>query len=366
MKKVIINKWKKGIVFKNNEYKQLLNEGTYWFWSNEDVYVYDMTRPININVNSAILLQDQAFVNATLVVEVQDNEIVLQYENGRFITVLTTGKYFFWKGLINYSFKHCDLNVSEISEEIEISLLTRTELNNYVRTYEVNAHECAIKYTNGKFDAIIEPGIYHFWKNGTKIDFEKVDMRMLQLELSGQEILTRDKAALRINFYTQYQINDIKKALINNKEYEKQLYITIQLALREYIGTLSLDEILEKKENSNEFLINRIQENTTDLGITIKNAGIKDIILPGDMKEILNQVLIAEKRAQANTILRREETASTRNLLNTAKLMEDNAMLYKLKEMEYVEKIADKINNITISGGNQILDQMKGLFIPKK
>jgi len=75
------------------------------------------------------------------------------------------------------------------------------------------------------------------------------------------------------------------------------------------------------------------------LGVKVLNCGIRDIILTGEMKEIMNQVLIAQKKAQANSITRREETASTRSLLNTAKLMEDNEMLYKLKEMEYVEKI---------------------------
>ena len=73
-------------------------------------------------------------------------------------------------------------------------------------------------------------------------------------------------------------------------------------------------------------------------------------------------VSIAEKKAQANTIMRREETASTRSLLNTAKLMEENTMLFKLKEMEYVEKIADKINTISLSGGGQMIDQLRQIF----
>jgi hypothetical protein len=80
----------------------------------------------------------------------------------------------------------------------------------------------------------------------------------------------------------------------------------------------------------------------------------------------MNQVLVAQKKAEANVIMRREETASTRSLLNTAKLMEENSMLFKLKEMEYVEKIADKINSISLSGGNQIVDQLKEIFVPKK
>ena len=83
-----------------------------------------------------------------------------------------------------------------------------------------------------------------------------------------------------------------------------------------------------------------MKEKAEALGVEVAGFGIRDIILPGDVKEIMNGVLVAEKKAQANIIMRREETASTRSLLNTAKLMEENAMLWKLKEMEYVEKIA--------------------------
>ena len=64
--------------------------------------------------------------------------------------------------------------------------------------------------------------------------------------------------------------------------------------------------------------------------------------------------------------MRREETASTRSLLKTAKLMEDNQMLFKLKEMEYVEKIADKINTISVSGNGMLIDQLRQIFVSQK
>jgi regulator of protease activity HflC (stomatin/prohibitin superfamily) len=362
----IINKWKKGLVFKNNEYIKMLDEGKYWFWPSYKITSYDMSKAFIAPINLNILLKDENFVNATIVVEVKNNEIALQYENGLFVTILTPGKYVFWKGLINYSFIICDLNSIEMDTKIDRSLFSRNELVNYIRVFTVEASELAVMYVDGKYNTIVKPGTYFYWKNNTSIVFSKADMRTIQMEISGQEMLTKDKAALRINFYTQYQINDIIKALVNNKEYEKQLYVLIQLALREYIGSLTLDELLEKKESVSEYIEETITVRAEDLGITIKGSGIKDIILPGEMKDIMNQVLIAEKKAQANTILRREETASTRNLLNTAKLMEDNAMLFKLKEMEYVEKIAEKINNISLSGGNQIVDQLKQIFVPTK
>ena len=125
----------------------------------------------------------------------------------------------------------------------------------------------------------------------------------------------------------------------------------------------SLDELLDKKDLVSEYVIKNASEKVADLGIELKNAGIRDIILSGEMKDIMNQVLVAEKKAQANIIMRREETASMRSLLNTAKLMEENETLWKLKEMEYVEKIADKINTISVSGNGQILDQLKQIFV---
>jgi regulator of protease activity HflC (stomatin/prohibitin superfamily) len=108
--------------------------------------------------------------------------------------------------------------------------------------------------------------------------------------------------------------------------------------------------------------MSQIGETAGVLGVEVLYAGVKDIILPGDMKEIMNQVLVAQKKAQANVIMRREETASARSMLNTAKLLEENEMLLKLKEMEYLEKIADKVGQITVSGGTDVLKQLRQMF----
>ena len=156
---------------------------------------------------------------------------------------------------------------------------------------------------------------------------------------------------------------DIVKALVNSKEFDKQLYIIMQLAIRAFVSSFTLDELLTRKETISKEIVAQVTAKINDLGLAVADAGIRDIILPGDMKEIMNQVLVAEKKAQANSIMRREETAAMRSMLNTAKLMEDNEMLWKLKEMEYVEKIADRIGQITISGSGNIIGQLKEIFV---
>ncbi|MBL6448480.1 slipin family protein [Fulvivirga sp. 29W222] len=364
MKRIRINVGKIGLIFKNGDYRRVVTEGNYWITPFETVVQYDLSKPFYPSIELNLLLRDSELARHLQIVDVGDNEIVLQYEDANFKAVLTPGKYAFWKGVVEYSFVKADLSKIEITEAIDLLAIKRRELVPFVRVCKVESFENGVLFVDNKAEKVLGPGEYYFWKNAKEVSVSKVDLRQLQLEVSGQEILTRDKAALRVNFYAQYKVTDVTKAVVENKDFQKQLYVFMQFALREYIGTLTLDELLESKETISEHVMNSLKDKAEGLGVVIKGCGVRDIILPGDMKEIMNQVLIAQKKAQANVITRREETASTRSLLNTAKLMEENEMLFKLKEMEYVEKIAEKIGEITVSGNDQVINQLKRIFTP--
>ena len=366
MKRVRIHAGMVGLVFKNGNYTRVITEGKHWMNFREQVAKYSLSQPFNAPRALEILLKDQALAALLTVIEVKDNEIVLVYENSNFKQVLTAGRYTYWNSLIDYKFVTADLSKIEITEDIEKAIYSKPELRQYIRTFEVAAFEKAIMIVDDKFEKILEHGTYHFWRNDQTIKIAKADMRQLQLEIAGQELLTKDKANVRINFYAQYKIANIDTALMQNKDYEKQLYIILQLALRAFVGAYTLDELLEQKETIAKAVFNDVKAQANKLGVNVLHTGIRDIILPGDMKDIMNQVLIAHKKAQANVVTRREETASTRSLLNTAKLMEDNSMLFKLKEMEYVEKIADKIGEITVAGNGNVIEQLKDIFSVNK
>ncbi|WP_250435690.1 slipin family protein [Hanstruepera flava] len=365
MKRVRINAGKVGLVFKNGDYLRVITQGKHWLGFNQRVLMYDLANTFVAPIALELLLTDETLKAMLEIVEVKDGELVLVYEKGNFKTVLTAGRYVYWKGLIEREFVRADLSKIYITEKIDKSLFSNYELSKYIRAFEVATYEKAVLLVDDVYTKTLDGGTYRFWRNDTTIKIAKADLRQLQLEISGQELLTKDKAAVRINFYTQYKVTDIEKALLENKDYEKQLYITMQLALRAYVGAYTLDELLERKDNIAEAVFEDVKASATKLGVNVLNCGIRDVILTGEMKEIMNQVLVAQKRAQANIITRREETASTRSLLNTAKLMEENDMLYKLKEMEYVEKIADKIGEITVAGNGNIVTQLKEIFSGK-
>ena len=189
-------------------------------------------------------------------------------------------------------------------------------------------------------------------------------MRLTQMDITGQEILTQDKVSLRINFVCSYRVTDCVKILTEIDDFSEQLHVAAQLALRTYVGKYKLDEILENKEQMSRYVLEALKAKEASLFIEIADAGVKDIILPGEIREIMNTVLVAEKRAQANVITRREEVASTRSLLNTAKLMDENQTLYRLKELEHIERICENVGNINLNGGD-ILSQLAG-FVQKR
>ena len=94
-------------------------------------------------------------------------------------------------------------------------------------------------------------------------------------------------------------------------------------------------------------------------GVRVQRVGVKDVILPGEMKTLLNKVIEAEKAAAANVILRREDAAATRNMANTAKVIAENPVLMRLKELETMKDIAEKIDEIKLVMGT---DRMKKLM----
>lgn len=351
-----------GLVYQNGNYQKIVAAGVHTIWFNQKIEAYYTDNIYGNIAKLDIMLKDEMFLSMIELVHVKDNAIALVSVNGNFTTILEAGRYFYFKGAANIACQVVDLDDIESTKDIATAMLQRRELIAYLRSYTVSAHEEGLLMIDGKFKRKLSKGTYYFWKNTTSVEVLKADLRQLQMEISGQEMLTMDKAALRVNFYAQYKVVDAEVALLNSKDFEKQLYILMQLALREFVGTKTLDELLENKDSVGQFVSDTLKDKATKLGVEILNSGIRDVILPGEMKQIMNQVLVAQKQAQANTITRREETASTRSLLNTAKLMEENDMLFKLKEMEYMEKIADKIGEITVSGNGQVLDQLRDIF----
>ncbi|SHK73491.1 Regulator of protease activity HflC, stomatin/prohibitin superfamily [Anaerocolumna jejuensis DSM 15929] len=359
--KIIINENERGFLFKNGRFKKMLIPGKHSVSPvlGETFFKTTIFRMVNIKeVDMSVLLKDKNFADSVIKAEVPDSYLALHYEDGRILDTLRPGTYYFWKIFHEHTFKLIDISTPAVNLPNEIMSVVPGSLFTQIAVAE---GETGLLFFDGKYKEQIFSGNYCFWNTTVRISCQLVDIRTQQLDVNSQEILTADKVTLRLNFVCNFRVTDAVSIINVLKDYKTQIYVTTQLALREYVGRLKFDELLEQKDSLASFVLEKLREKQDSLFVEFTDAGLKDIILPGEIRDIMNTVLIAEKNAQANVISRREEVASTRSLLNTAKLMEENTTLYKLKELEYLEKICDKVGSISIGNVN-LLGQLSELI----
>ena len=213
-------------------------------------------------------------------------------------------------------------------------------LENRAVVLDLKDHQRALVWVDGRFSHILPPGKYAFWKNVAKILLVPVDLRETMLDIGGQEIMTADKVTLRLNAVATYRVADAHKALSAADDARQALYREAQLALRAVIGARELDQFLADKDAVASELEEIVRQRVAALGLEVISLGIRDVILPGDMKDLMNKVTEAKKAAEANLIVRREETAAMRSQANTAKVLEGNPTLMRLRELEVLERVA--------------------------
>lgn len=359
MKTQIVQENQTGFLFRNGKYEKTVGAGKYRLFGGKTIEV----RSIDSEIRSQYCPQETIFADPANrdrieLAEVGDGQMALHFADGIFCGVYNVkGKYGFWKNGHTHTFRLIDLSHPEVPEDLPPCILQQLPPHLYTKI-EVAEHQKARLYFDRKLVRVLDAGCYYFWNSPTKVTAEYADTRLTQMNIAGQEVMTQDKVALRINVVCTYRITDCVKIVTEIDNYAEQLHIALQLALRDYVGKYKLDEILADKEALSAYVFQKAKEKESSLFVEITEAGVKDIILPGEIRDIMNTVLIAEKKAQAGVITRREEVASTRSLLNTARLMEENATLYRLKELEYIERICENVGSINLNGNGDMLSQL--------
>jgi len=288
-------------------------------------------------------------------------EVGLRYENGVLAEVLAPNtRRLYFKGYIDLRFERIGIAKDfEVETKLVPQLVAFTGSGfkalvpgaDGVYGVQVPQFHAGVLYVDGKLVEVLGAGVRAYFRFGRDVRVEFADLRMQVLEVAGQEILTKDKVPLRVNLNAGYRVTDVREAFAKQAKPVDYLYKELQFGLRAAVGTRTLDELLENKVVIDQVVAEHIKRRVAGFGLEVESVGVKDIILPGEMKVILAKVVEAEKVALANVIRRREETAATRSLLNTARVMEDNPTALRLKELETLEKVTEKIDKISVFGG---------------
>ena len=348
----------RGFVYIDNKPQRYLEPGRHWVFhpfSLVQVRVVDVRRlQAELSAEEAELVPS----GQLQLIELGEFERAIVLQRGRPKHWLGEGLHLIWSvhGLKGESRHIESIEVRRYDvRAIEAPILSDSESNliegGLYRAVEVPEQAVALRFVDGRLDKVLSAGRHAAWTAAHTGRFAGIDLREKILDVHGQEVMSNDRVSLRLNLSAAYRVVEPEKLARVAEKPDQALYLSLQLSLRREVASRNLDTLLADREAMAEAIMTNVAPRAAEIGLELREVGIKDVILPGDMKVLLNRVIEAEKQAEANVILRRQETAAVRSMANTAKVMADNPLLVRLKELEAYKELAASVGDITVVVG---------------
>ncbi|HEY0980797.1 slipin family protein [Schlesneria sp.] len=364
-KRYQIRSYEVGLLFREEEFQGLLKAGTYTFFDplgKVSVDVVSQREPRLDHEKLDLMIRSGALADQAIVLDLKDNERGLVWIENRFSHILPPGQYAFWTTQKQVRVEIVDTRTVRFEHD-QFKTIVRSKLAPLtLNVTTVRRDQVGVLFIDGRYVDSLPPGEYAFWKDAAEAKVVEIDMRETIVDVGGQEIMTADKVTLRLNAVVTYKVVDARKTVSQTDDVRQALYRDTQLVLRSVVGARELDTFLTDKDAVAKDIEDSVRRRATELGLELASVGIRDVILPGDMKELMNKVTEAHKAAEANLISRREETAAIRSQANTAKLLADNPTLMRLRELEVLEKIAASGKLNIIVGDKGLSDKVINLL----
>ncbi len=335
----------RALVLRDGRPHAWLGPGTHRLWgaaSRYEVRRYDLDQHLAPATPELL-----AAVSASDGVEhvVEAAELGLLTVDGRPTRALLPGRYVLWQARAEV---RC-ANVSTAPLEAAVPAGFRALCPaTHVQVVLVAPYERVLLYVDGALAKVLEAGAHPVFVCDRAVTQLRVDLREREIQIVGQDVMTADKVTLRVNLCVKARVEDAVRATHAVAKLDDALYSEAQLCARRHLAGLTLDALLERRGTLGPAMREELAPRLAEWGVALAQLDLKDVVLPGEMKTLLNQVIEADKRAAAQVILRREETAATRALANTAKLLESNPTLLRLKELEAWKEIAQSVGQVHI------------------
>ena len=234
-----------------------------------------------------------------------------------------------------------------------------------LRQVTIFEFERGLKYRQGRFAAVLAPGSYFVLPRFVTIT--KVDVRPCYVAIPGQELPTSDGATLKITVAAKYQVSDPNKAINSVAGFQGAVYTHLQLALREAIAGETVESVLAARSTLGRRLMELAAAKLADIGVTLLEADIKDVMFPADLKRAFAQVVKARQEGLAALERTRGETAALRNLANAAAMVEQRPALIQLRLLQTLAQTPGNTLVLNMNGETTPLPlrETKGPVVPE-
>ncbi len=356
-----------GLWFRHGDFRAVLKPGVVWLpgrllgRGRDQVEIVNTLDAKFTHPLLDLLVHHDAVREHLTVADLTDTQRALVWKDGRLAYILGPGRHAFWNAPAKIVVETHDVTEFTFTHPKIEAILGFQGGGTYLDGIRVESHERVLLFREGELVAELGPGLHVYWKHAGKVVWKAVDLREQVADVAGQEIMTADKVTLRVNLVVTYQVRDAVAALTTVNDHAQTLYREAQLMLREAVGGRTLDKLLADKDAVGGEVRHALVPRAEAFGISVLGVGLRDVILPGEMKVILNEVILAQKQAEANLIRRREETAAARSQANTAKLLADNPVLARMKELEALQEVLRGTKATFLLGRGDLVEQVRAL-----
>ena len=363
---VYVRRHERGLLFDRGDFVRVLPPGRHLILGlHKQAQIADTLATRFEHPLLEVMLRNADLRRELQVVELTDTQRAVVWKDGRAFAIVGPGRHAFWNTPAVIEVEVFSVDTVRFVHPKLPAILQLPEASKYLDGVQVTDHEVVLLYRDGVLIEQLGQGLHVFWKGNGNVKWKALDLREQVADVAGQEIITADKVSLRVNLVVTWTIADPILATRTSIDPTQALYREAQLALRAAVGTKPLDALLADKEAVGGEVRNALSVRAGELGLSVKSVGLRDIVLPGDMKALLNQVIAATKEAEAGLIRRREETAQVRSQLNTAKLLSENPQLQRLKELEALKDVLAGTSATFVFGGGDLAEQVRSLVAAK-
>lgn len=217
---------------------------------------------------------------------------------------------------------------------IAVTLIVRSLLRHEI----VFEYQRGLLYRDGKLIEVLPPG--GRWVTPLLHRIDRVDVRLQTTVVTGQEVLTADHLGIKLSVAASYRVVDPRTAITATASYSEALHQEIQLLVRELVANRTLAELLAARAALNTELDQALRPRLGPLGLELDAVGVRDIMLPGRLREVYMQVAQAERAGEAALVRARAEVAANRALANAARQLHEQPGLAILRSLQAVEEAA--------------------------
>lgn len=211
---------------------------------------------------------------------------------------------------------------------------------------QINQYERGVRFTMGKYSGIMEPG----WRILIPIfqSFKKVDIRVKAVDVPDQKAITRDNVSVTVNAVIYYKVAFAEKAVIEVEDFYYAISQYAQTTMRNIVGSVTLDELLSKRDEIADRIKDIVDRETDEWGIKVNNVELKDVSLPESMERTIAKQAEAEREKRAVIINSEGELAAAENISKAAAILAQSDGALHLRTLQSINDISSDQSNTVV------------------